>query len=214
MTHETTCPSCRRVLHVANNVRVRWLTCPRCLAAVAERERPPAPTPPPIPDSPSSRCPGCDRTVEPGWRICPHCEEDLRPARGRDRSLPPPDVDVRRDQGGANVVVVVLGGLILLGVFLFLAFGGWGLVMTSNDGGTVLVCGLLVLGAIVAGLVVLAYGARNRAVTVASGVVGGVVVGAGGVLLLLLLFCMSVLATCNNGCKSNTSSSPSGGSKP
>src|SRR5262249_50688461 len=144
-------------------------------------------TPPPVPDIPSPRCPECDRAVEPGWRVCPHCEEDLRPARRRNRFLPAPDIDVRRDQGGANVVVIVLGGLILLGVFLFLALGGWGLVMSSGNGGTVLTCGLLVLGAVVAGLVVLAIGARNRAVTIASSVVGGVVVGAGGVLLLLLL---------------------------
>ena len=35
MTREATCIWCNHVLHVSPDARDRWLTCPRCLAVVA-----------------------------------------------------------------------------------------------------------------------------------------------------------------------------------
>ena len=189
MAHETTCPSCRRVLRVADDVHTRWLTCPRCLTAVAEHPGPPTERP----DAPS---------------------DFGSVARPRIRPLAPPDVDVRRDQRGVSWIAIALGGLILVGVVLFFPLRGFAAVMATGDPDKVMFFGLLVLGAFVAGLVALALGIRSHGVTVALSVVGGLAVGAGLVLLFLLFFCMSVLATCNNSWKGNSSPAPSGDSKP
>jgi hypothetical protein len=181
VSHETTCPSCRRVLRVSENVHTRWLTCPRCLAAMGERTAPP--TPPPEPPE----------------------DHSAHASNIRRRPAPPPlpDVDVRRDLRGVNVAALVLGGLLLMGVVLFFGLGGFSAVVASDDANAVLLCGVLILGAVVAGLVALAYGARNRIATVLSSVVGGLVVGAGGILLVIVLFCMSIAAAFNNVCKFN-----------
>jgi hypothetical protein len=62
----------------------------------------------------------------------------------------------------------------------------------------VLGIGVLVLGSIVAGVLAITYGSKNRTATTVSGIVGGLAFGAGAVLLVVLLFCLAALAAFQN----------------
>lgn len=208
MSREATCVRCQHVLHVSPDAQSLWLTCPRCLASVGNPNRvlpaePPttavtsAPAPWAIPQGLS--CPWCDYKVEATWRVCPHCGRTLA-REGPKSSRASLDAEVRRDSRGVNVVALVLGVLLMVGAVLFVAVGGPMAVQSSKDGAAVVGVGILALGAFVGGLIAMAVGARNRAVTVVSGVVGGVVLGVGAVLLVVLLLCMSIVAAFANIC--------------
>ena len=207
MTREATCFSCRHVLRVAPDAQGRWLTCPRCLASVGNpyvllAAAPPSSTAPlPLPEPPLSPevsiCPWCQRPTEPNWRACPLCEKPLHDVRPRSvqASL---DDEVRRDNRGVNVIAIVLGGLLVVGAVLFVVVGGPMAIQSSNGGEAVVFVGVLAMGAFVAGLIALAVGARNQAVTAVSGVMGGLAIGAGAVLLVVLVLCLSICAGITN----------------
>jgi len=144
-------------------------------------------------------CPWCDYKVEATWHVCPHCGRTLASSRSK-AVVSSTDDEVRRDSRGVNVIALVLGGLLMVGAVLFLVVGGPMAVQSSKDGGAVVWIGILAMGAFVGGLIAMAVGARNHAVTAASSVVGGLVLGAGGVLLVVLLLCMSIAAAFANVC--------------
>jgi hypothetical protein len=194
-----TCPRCKHRLAVAADAAGMWLTCPRCLASVANPNLLAVPTEPadvasrdgdrpaPPPRRPPDECPSCGRRVEPGWRSCPWCEQPLdRPAR-RPR-LRSADDDLRLDTAGATAGLTVLIVFCVLGLVSLLVLGG-PFLREPGAGGyfAVGIVGLLVLGV---GCGVAA--SRGGAGGTTAAVLGSVGVCA---LVLMTLFMMFV-ATC------------------
>jgi hypothetical protein len=137
MAQRIPCPGCGRWLRIPGGIAEPWLTCPKCLAQLPN---PAAVTPAagvqagPSPPTPAF-CPKCGEAVEASWRYCPACHEDLRqPAVWGFGAAT--DSDVRRDQWGTSV------SLILLAVF-----GGLGLIYVGihSDRGRFLGLTLLAL---------------------------------------------------------------------
>src|SRR5579871_3515379 len=125
MSLTATCDACQRHLWV-DDVNEQWLTCPRCLHALRNpwHGRIAAePVPPSAPEKAASACVLCGEELKAHWRVCPQCNTPVRrPSRrsaetGVDRA-------VSRDGKGSLIGLCVLGGLLLLGVILFLASGG------------------------------------------------------------------------------------------
>jgi hypothetical protein len=124
MTQRIPCPGCGKALRIPDGVTDPWLSCPSCLAQFpnprASASIQTTPSPPaagirtaPSPPVPKTTCPACGETIESTWRYCPFCQEDLR-GPGGPRRIAGTDVDVRRDQRGTSVFLIllaVLGGL-------------------------------------------------------------------------------------------------------
>jgi hypothetical protein len=198
MPYTITCDACKRRLSIPDDVEDARLTCPGCLAEVvhpAKRaaagaiQAAPAPGRPETPayaaPSPSAEnsCPGCGRSLEEGWRLCPYCGEWLRPGAPRPRPARL-DTDVRRDSTGVTggmIVLAILGGL-MAWVFLRGAFTGMpiGVVGAFIPGGL----GLFVLVAIV--LVVFAW-EKHKAPQASGGALAVRVLAGFGKLVLILL---------------------------
>ena len=197
MPHEINCPRCATALRVAPDETGRWLTCPRCLASVPNPNRDEGvverPSPRPAPEG--DYCPECGEPVRSGWRRCPSCDALLRrPAAARGRSL---DLEVKRDSVGAIVVTAVMGALVLLGAVLFFATDSASVVaQASGDNQTIFAVLGLVVFAVVAGVLVLVWAARNPTVSIVSGVLGGVLLGALGVVLLICVAIQGIINTC------------------
>jgi hypothetical protein len=83
-----------------------------------------------------------------------------------------------------------------MGLILFLAFGGPGLVRASGGGGTILFVGGTAILAVVAGMIAIGYKSPSPTAKAVSGIIGGIVIGAGTVVMVVLLACMAFLATC------------------
>jgi hypothetical protein len=215
MSISTTCTRCNQVLRVPADAAGLWITCPRCLASVGnpnvlETSSATAVTDHPGPVPPVEEvlaCSGCGRPIDRRWRVCPHCAEPLtvRPTARRNEWI---DGEVRGDTNRGGVLAKALGGLLLLGVVIFLLAGGPGLLRASPDAGLSLTIGICVLAATVAGVVALLSGRKNPAAGAVSGLLSGIAVGAGAVLLAVLVFCLTVIAsinqffeTCSKGCK-------------
>ena len=131
---------------------------------------------------------------------------------------------MRRDNRGAGGGAVVAGLLLIVGAVLFLVIGG----SSAHDGGQILFIGFLVLGALVAGVVVLAYRGPGKGVAVGTGVgqggppsslggprpsgaakvvvgvLGGLAAGASLVFLIGVLMCLSIFAAFAAACQSIT----------
>lgn len=163
MPYEITCSRCRRVLRIAEGNTRPSLTCPHCLALVAN----------------------------------PHAlvRADLPAALPYTDSL---DAEVQRDSHGGAVVAGVLAGMVLLGVFGFLASGGLNQVSLSSAVSVVLGLGILVLGAIATGTIAIASSSKSRAASTVTGVLGGLFIGAGVVVLIVVLMCMGIWQTCTH----------------
>jgi hypothetical protein len=198
MPYELTCPSCKRRLSIPDDVEDARLTCPKCLAEVthpAKRaaagaiQSAPAPGRPETPayaaPSPSAEktCPGCGRSLEEGWRLCPYCGEALRPDAPRPRPARL-DTDVRRDSAGVTggMVVLAILGALMAWVFLRGAFTGMplGLVGAFIPGGF----GLFVLVAII---LVLFVWEKHKAPQAGGGALAVRVLAGFGRLVLILL---------------------------
>jgi Double zinc ribbon len=203
----TSCPRCKHRLRVATGIDSRWVTCPRCLASVGNPHLLEAVVA--MDDStvtgttyelaPDERkCPACGRSVEPGWRRCPHCEEYLRFERRRVRRRPrAADEDVRRDSRGANAGFLVLGGLVVAGAILFfIFFQGLDLALSSKQPQNIVGFCLIVLAIFLGGLVAIAVGSSSTAIRIVTGVLGGLTVGATLVCLVIFVFCVGIVSTC------------------
>jgi hypothetical protein len=210
MPFRITCPACRHVLTITEDVKDAWLTCPRCLAkvvnpgALVRGQRPPGSGPTPREESSlaaSPTCPHCDKPVQPSWRRCPFCEAPLRPQR-RSKPIRTADSDVRRDTGligGGLVLVGLLGGL---GIIFFLCGGGLNQMKASEirDVGVFTgILGVVLLSAVVGGIVLAAMG-KNLGLRI-----GGTVVGAAAVVALVVALALSgfvyLLAGCMAPCE-------------
>lgn len=199
MPREALCPSCSNRLLVPADVADRTVTCPRCLASIGNPNvlvtaSVPAP---PIAQA-SSLCPGCARTVEAGWRVCPHCEEILN--RPQPVSQPSSlERDVQRDTRAGCGVFGVLGAMLFLGIFIFFAMDGPRLLAGRPDAqGEVLFWGMVVV-LFVSGSVFIAFKARSKATTIVFSVLGGLAFGAGMFFLVMVLVCMGIATTCHWG---------------
>jgi hypothetical protein len=210
MPREVTCPSCKHRLRVPADATEKWLTCPRCLASIGNPNVLPAPDavtasepPPPEPVAPAEErpaartCPNCERPVERGWRFCPYCEEELRRPRtaGKAGRL---EGDVQRDTTGGIIVASVLGGLLLLGIILFFAMDGPRMLGKDQDAHAGFIMGGSAVVLVMVGATVAALTARNKTVSLVSGLVGGIVFGVGVVFMAFSLFCISFF-TCGKG---------------
>ena len=137
MAQQVRCQACGRILRVPDHVEEPVLTCPRCLADVANPHwtgtAAPAAQAPPVAStaireaaapsqavtSTRTTCPGCGKPQQPGWRFCPYCEHGLARAAPR-RGTASLDRDVRRDTQGAGcglIGLAILGALGLAAVF-------------------------------------------------------------------------------------------------
>jgi hypothetical protein len=156
---------------------------------------------PPVPrevGANESTCPTCGKPVARIWRLCPYCEEPIRrrAAIGSRDSL---DDEVRRDSRGGLGAAIGIGVLLMIGVIVFLASGGPKLVSSSKDGPAVFGIGILLLGAILAGIIAVVTTSKSKAVTALTSVFGGLLIGAGLVVLFLILICLGALQTCQFG---------------
>jgi hypothetical protein len=161
---------------------------------------PPSDRPGPPPgrrETDESRCPACDRSVDPEWRVCPLCGTSLHEFRrlAADDSL---ERDVRRDSTGGHIFASVLGGIVLVGIILFFVFGGGELVSGSPEGPVIVLIGGTALVGLAVGLCVLGYKSKNPTTRTVSGVLGGLAIGAGGVALVVLLMCFAIMASITN----------------
>jgi hypothetical protein len=121
---QATCSWCKRKLWIDDGSRSATLTCPSCLAKIKSSSlqtaisTAPATTP--------SVCPRCGNALQAGWKVCPHCQIDLRSMRRRKpgSSL---DADVRCDNSatflGIFVVALMLG--VGIGIAMFGYMGRW-----------------------------------------------------------------------------------------
>ncbi len=137
MPRSVTCPGCRRVLRVPEDVTSSEITCPRCLAAVPNPKLGPAIA---VAEAPArtSSCPRCGTRVQEHWKFCPNCEAYLLgPRRGiRGRRL---DVDVRRDSTLTTVLLILLAVLGGFGLFGYLLVA----VTTFEHGGYWIMAGVI-----------------------------------------------------------------------
>jgi hypothetical protein len=206
-----TCPSCGRHLRIAAEVQDRWLSCPHCLASIANPRRDHAPPAaviaPAEPAMVRRACPECGEPVEPAWRFCPNCDARLRRPRRR-LAEPALDVEVRSDSHVSAIVLGVLAVLSIVGVGLFLASGGLDLVnFTGPAGAHVLLLGGAVVGVVVVGVGVLVWTSKGAGTKALSGMLGGLTIGLSialtfAVLLLLAIWsaCIGILEACSRGC--------------
>jgi hypothetical protein len=122
----------------------------------------------------------------------------LRRAR-RSPGIPQIEKDVRRDIGTANIVVMVLGGLLIFGAVAFFLGGGMEAVTNSFDSAIatiiILVCVML------AGLAAIAIGSRNKVVYAVSAGVGGMLLGSAAVVVVVLMFIAALCSGLGSACK-------------
>ena len=207
--HEITCPSCHKLLSMEWQVTDTALTCPSCLAPIANPRVAVQATPlAPHSEPTTATCPGCGETVQPGWTYCPHCNERLYspPPRPVARGKAELDVDVQRDARASKICLIIF--LLLVTpciIFLFLyavtpverttLFGSRLPAQApaqSSGGPGVLAVTLIVAGLLVAGTIVLIRHASStaaRAIAVSLGTFSVVVV-------LLMGLCALALASC------------------
>jgi hypothetical protein len=190
------CLNCGHHLRIAADAEESWLSCPRCLAVIANPRRSAVATRPSSPAegafSPAV-CPGCGEPVQPSWRYCPLCNARCGPTPGL-QPLPLPDVEVRRDSKGAVLCLVVIGVLVLIGVGLFAASGGFAVVSASKAGPAILLLGLVVLVVIGAGTGILLFGSKSPTTKVVSGVLGGLAAAATVALVFVLIILAAIAA--------------------
>jgi hypothetical protein len=187
MPFRITCPACRHVLAITEDVTDAWLSCPRCLAkvvnpgALVRGQRSPGGATPRDESSiaASPTCPRCDKPVQPNWRRCPFCEAPLRPQR-RSKAIRTADSDVRRDTGLIGGGLGLVGLLGALGIIFFLCGGGLNDMKGSEirDAGIfTAILGVVFLGAVGIGIVLAAMG-KNPGMRVGGTVLGAVAVAA------------------------------------
>jgi hypothetical protein len=210
MAEPILCPSCQTPLSVPADFQLAWLTCPRCLAVVANpaaqavtQETPATPAAVRSPvrraaegeTRPTELCPACGKPTQSQWVFCPYCEEPLNSPFGG------VDARVRRDTrrtGVGMVLLAVLGGL---GIGYALLGGG---AMLVQEGDPSLFLGVLVGLVVLAGVVTLFTLARSRGDFKARGVgriflgtlkLAGALIAIGGILTVAaVVFIFAVCA--------------------
>jgi hypothetical protein len=107
------------------------------------------------------------------------------------------DNEVRQDLSTAPVAGLMMGILLLIGVFFFFLMGGKDLVKTAGSAGpVVLFTGLGGLGLIAAGTAAIHLAHKDRTTTPVGTVLSGLAIGVGSVLLFLFFLCLTILSTC------------------
>jgi hypothetical protein len=114
MPQRIQCPGCGKPLRIPDGVTDPWLSCPHCLAQLPNPQTVAGIQTTPSAPVPRTTCPACGESIEGSWRYCPRCQEDLR-RPGVPRRSTGADVDVRRDQRGTSVFLLLLAVLGSLG---------------------------------------------------------------------------------------------------
>jgi hypothetical protein len=168
------------------------LTCPRCLAIVANPgwRRGASGVQNAADDRPERQavCQECGEPVDREWRYCPNCQEPLR-ERGRRRRTA--DIDVRRDSKGTSVVLILLAVVGCLGLSLMVPLA----VGQAAGAGDLTVLGWFVAGSFLVGVlavVTVLAGNRNQGPAAAVGSIAFRSLAIAGVVFLALsLFCVA-----------------------
>ena len=197
MPYRIGCPKCNATLKVPEEVRDRWITCPRCLASVMNPDRgvteepviePPEPRRLSEDDSPT--CRECGEEVEARWRYCPYCLASLR-GGSRYRSIKRADADAKDDLGWIGFCMVAAG---LLGLFSLIALPVLGTVSISGEAVIVIGGGILIL--VLAGMGI-GIASRDEGARTGVSIMGGITVGIVLACLIPIAFCMGLV----NGCR-------------
>jgi hypothetical protein len=187
-----TCPRCQSTLRMPPDASSEPLTCPRCLAEVPNPGGQPSASA--VQVAPTDRgesmaeCQECGERVNRDWRYCPNCQE---PVGGPRRRRSYADVDVRRDNTGMSVWMILLAILGGIGIALMLLGG-----ISAGNEGLFAVVGwvvgiLFVVGLIAALTVLLSQRKRSAAATVGL-IAFRSLAFAGMAFLALFLFCIAV----------------------
>lgn len=191
MGHEVTCNKCHSLLRVDADVGTTAVTCPRCLARVAnpvvlvQSEPPERPALTPE----KTECPSCGKPIESDWRYCPFCDELLHRPRHQQPTLET-DAEVQFDMAILGGGLVGLGFLGTCALFAFL-INGWAIARGEVVMG--IIGGLFLIVMVGVGF---ALGGKNAA---ASGTVGML----GGLTLMLIILglpfalCLGFLNSCS-----------------
>ncbi|HEV3083238.1 MAG TPA: zinc ribbon domain-containing protein [Gemmataceae bacterium] len=210
MPQQVKCAACGRWLRFPDDLQEQWLTCPRCLAHVANPNRPAAgataaggtstavteayPVSPPIPTPPRT-CPGCGKTLDPEWRFCPYCEHDAARRSLRRGSLSV-DRDVRQDTRGTGCGLIGLAVLGAIGLAMAL-IPSFGIAAEMRSIGPLMPVTLVVL--VLAGIATGIMFARTTGNPAARGVgrvILGTLVGAGIISLVILAGLVFLFIAC------------------
>lgn len=162
MARTINCPGCQNTLHIRPSFAEPTLTCPRCLAEVANPgpEARPAQAQTAItaeqrPSGAEDRCPNCGEAVKRGWRMCPACDEWLGKPLVTRRQLPFAERQARQDTTVVGAVFLILTVLGIAGFVLVGAEMGLGDTKSGQGSGdllwvaTIIGTGILLLLALV-----------------------------------------------------------------
>jgi hypothetical protein len=198
MSRKVSCERCRNVLVIADDEGDAWLTCPRCLARVAnpaalaqgevlgnaERVRK---------ETESPRCPECGELVLKHWQYCPACRALLRGRRRGPRAGA--DRDVRFDMAWVAGGLVLLALLGVIGMVSYLIRGGF--ESMSFDAIVTMGAALLLVAGVGTGL---GFASKHGSAKGGIGLAGGLTI----MLILLglpIAMVIGLLIACSNGCQ-------------
>jgi hypothetical protein len=204
MPSELACHRCNRRLRVTPDAESRWLTCPRCLASVRNPhfsgQANPVLDAAPIAirevEVTGKVCPTCGHDVKSDWHFCPYCEQSLRPRSLDVRRGTLSDDDAAFDRRGANVGLVLVGLLLIIGVVAFLGTGGLWRMLNLRDPRSFIGAGMVLLVAVIGGLLAIGAGLRDESARGWSQMFGCFMTGAGMTCILIFASCIGLLSVC------------------
>ena len=210
MPQQVKCEACGGLLRVPDDAKEDWITCPRCLANVANPNRATAaaltpggsstaitegyPVSPPV-ATPPRTCPACGKPQNAEWRFCPYCKYGGVGRSVRRGSLSA-DHDVRRDTKGTGCGLIGLAVLGAIGLALSL-LPSFGFATDLHSIGPLVPITLVVL--VLAGVATGTMFARTRAnpsARTVGRVIFGTLVGAGVLALVILAGLVFLFIAC------------------
>jgi hypothetical protein len=159
MPKEVTCAFCNERLQIADDAPAGSVTCPICLAEVAN---PVTPATNVARESTAPSCPRCGKPVEPAWNYCAACQAPMRLTHFAPR-IRQVDGDVREDVQRTGLGIGCLGVIGLLAA-IYCIIPLFGLAAEQQSFAPFL--GLVITIAVIAGTVVVVRKARGKTVTV------------------------------------------------
>ena len=159
MPKEVTCTFCNERLQIADDAPAGSVTCPVCLAEVAN---PVTPATNVARESTAPSCPRCGKPVEPAWNYCAACQAPMRLKHFAPR-IRQVDDDVREDVERTGLGIGCLGVIGLLAAIQWIISS---LAMATEQRSFAPVLGLVITITVIAGTVVLVRKARGKTVTV------------------------------------------------
>jgi hypothetical protein len=159
MPKEVTCAFCNERLQIADDAPAGSVTCPVCLAEVANPATPAANV---SQEPPALLCPRCGKPVQPAWNYCAACQAPMRLRQFAPR-IRQVDEDVREDVQRTGLGIGCLGVIGILAAIQWI-ISAFVLAAEQQTFGPVLALAIVI--AVIAGTVVLVRKARGKTVTV------------------------------------------------